>query len=383
MIKRLILIGDLDIIDDFGTIFSHDGKYLISRTFGSNYCFEMSGESMYYALLEKEQNDNISLKEYKQKIVNAILLRLLDGNGILTHKSFSGGSDTQFRSTNSAIRTLLAAKNDGFNVDEAIYQILNFHFSYYFEWMNGIWFCHDSSELDGKIPLSHIQIRLLNKHRRNTLTLNTHIDSINTLLLLKKYHFNSSLSIDDLLYKSIISINQLLFVKDNKIGRLLQKIDNLLLDRYVEQIWKHDKWLFSIYERLIHPIIFKVFFPTIFFQNGFIARDLSVLNRHLDYILTNIVDFTRMLCLYNDVKSPNINVLECNIIENKIKNAVKWVESHPHFIEFINNHSLLSAWYAEMYYALSNLDQSYIEKANTLSQTGMFCTYSPFYKSIF
>lgn len=378
--QRLILIGEINILQDFDTIFSCDGRYLISRTLGRNCFFEMSGESMYYALIEEERKKNISLREYKQKIVHAILNRLSYGHGRLIHKSFSGGNDTQFRSTNSAIRVLLMARGDGFDVDDALRQIVKYQYSYYFKWLNGIWFCHDSSELDGKIPMSHIRTRCLGKDWRNTLTLNTHVDSINTLFLLKKGEFSCDENIDSRLNESLLSINQLLDIRASKLELFLQRIDSIFLDKYVDNIWKKNRWTPSIYERIVHPIVFKFLFPTFFFENGFIARDLSILNRHLDYLLVNIVDLSRMLCLYNEVGKADKALLNYNEVLDKIKNGVAWIEEHTHFVEFACKDPLLSAWYAEMYFVLSNLDQSYIKKAQELAQAGMFCSYSPFYK---
>lgn len=381
--QRLILIGEIDLLKDFNTIFSRDGKYLISRTYGRDCFFEMSGESMYYALVEEERKKNISLREYKQKIVYAIQDRLSYGQGRLIHKSFSGGKDTQFRSTNSAIRTLLIARSDGFNVDNALKQIVEYHFSYYFKWLDGIWFCHDSSELDGETPLSHIRTRRLGKDWRNTLTLNTHVDSINTLILLKKSEFHCDENIDGMLNGALLSINQLLNIKAGNFSRFLQRIDSVFLDKYVNNIWKKNKWTSTIYERIVHPVVFKLLFPTFFFENGIIARDLSVLNRHLDYLLVNIVDLSRMLCLYNDIRERREGLLDYDKLLDKLKKGVDWIESHPNFVEFVYRDPLLSAWYAEMYYTLSNIEPSFTMQAQKLVQTGLFCSYSPFYKCQF
>ena len=355
--QRLIIIGDIEPLKDFDDIFSSDGKFLISRTYGRDWFFEMSGESMYYDLTYEEHKNNISLREYKNRIVKAIHERLYAGQGQLLHKSFSGENDTQFRSTNSAIRTLLEARNDGFEIDDDLSKIIKHHFSYYFKWLDGIWFCHDSSEFEGKGPWSHIRTRCLGKDWRNTLTLNTHIDSINTLFLLKKNMFDIDGNVEDLLRKSLQSINQIVSIKTNSINHLLQKIDNIFLDRYVERVSEKNEWYLSFYERIVHPVIFKILTPTLFFENGFIARDLSVLNRHLDYMLVNIVDLSRMLCLYNEMyEQSNITSLAYDEIWNRIKKGINWVESHPNFVKLVSMNPLMSAWYAEMYFALSNLE---------------------------
>ena len=152
----LSLIGDICFPEEFKQIFTLDGKFLITRSLGSDWCFEMSGESMFYALCEIEKSQKESLFDYKLSIIEAIDRRIIWGNGKLLHRSFTGDYDIQFRSTNSALRTLLYACEDGFDTDKNIRIIANEQFKYFFEWKEGIWFCHDSSEYGGKTPFSHI-----------------------------------------------------------------------------------------------------------------------------------------------------------------------------------------------------------------------------------
>ena len=146
----------------------------------------MSGESVYYALQEFEGDYGIDVLSHKKRIVDAIISRLEFGHGRLLHKGFTGEDSSQFRSTNSALRTLLTAEKDGFEVDKSISSIANHQYSYFFSWKKGVWFCHDTCEMEGKVPWTHIKLWQCGKSVRNSLTLNTHLDSLNTLLLLKK-----------------------------------------------------------------------------------------------------------------------------------------------------------------------------------------------------
>ena len=114
----LSLIGDICFPEEFKQIFTLDGKFLITRSLGSDWCFEMSGESMFYALCEIEKSQKESLFDYKLSIIEAIDRRIIWGNGKLLHRSFTGDYDIQFRSTNSALRTLLYACEDGFDTDK-------------------------------------------------------------------------------------------------------------------------------------------------------------------------------------------------------------------------------------------------------------------------
>lgn len=384
---RLPLVGDIQFPEDFDKIFTSDGKYLITKCLGDDYCFEMSGESMYYALQELEKKDGDSFYTYKSKIINAIVARITWGRGTLLHKSFTGGFDTQFRSTNSALRTLLAASKEGFVVDEEIKKIANNQFKYFFRWKKGIWFCHDSSELDGKTPLSHIRTKRVNKDSRNTLTLNTHLDSVSTLLLLKKQHkeYLLDFNLDDFLEKGLQAINQLCELKSNIvfIENFLQKIDAFFLNVYVKKVVNKNGFVDTVYERIIHPLLFKVLFPTIFFNNGFIARDLSVMNRHLDYLLVNVVDFSRVMNLYKVLVKERLlkeGLLNIDCLSDKLDRAIALVEKDKCFLTFIRADELQSAWYAEMYFSVSNLDSRYVEKARQIHSKGIYCLNSPFYK---
>ena len=212
-------------------------------------------------------------------------------------------------------------------------------------------FCHDSSEYGGKTPFSHIRSKVAGKRWRNTLTLNTHIDSLNTLLLLKFYRKEHLLNfdLDYWINKGLISINQLLeLTNKGKMMNKLQAMDNYCLNLFLKE--QHNSFLIDcVYEKIVHPIIFKLVFPTVFFNNGFISRDLSVLNRHIDYQLVK-------------------------------ERAIDFVENNKSLLNYIQSSDLQRAWYAEMYYAMSNINSKYIKMAQNLYSDQLYCSESPFYK---
>jgi hypothetical protein len=384
----LILIGNIRFPEDFKQIFTPDGAFLITRNLGKDCCFEMSGESMFYALCELEKANDNSLFDYKKRIIEAVDKRIIWGNGKLLHRSLTGNYDIQFRSTNSALRTLLYACNSGFKTDDNIRILANEQFKHFFHWKEGIWFCHDSSEYNGKTPISHIRSRVAGKSWRNTLTLNTHIDSLNTLLLLKQYEKEHLLDFDleYMINKGLTSINQLLeLVNEGRRLNKLQVMDNYYLNQFLKE--QHNTFLIDcVYEKIIHPVIFKFIFPTIFFNNGFIARDLSVLNRHIDYQLVNIVDLARLLNLYKQIEETKLlptNVLRFKDIEDKLERAIAFIENNELLLNYIKSDELQMAWYAEMYYAMSSINLKYIEKARNLYSEQLYCSESPFYKMKF
>ncbi len=184
---RLVLIGDIILPDNIYDTFSSNG-YLITKSGGDDCYFEMSGESLYYALLDIERKSNQNMSYYKNLVVNAITMRIEACGGLLLHNSLAqdGECDTQLRASNSAIRTLLMAKRDGYPIENIIKSLIEYHFKYYFKWREGYWFCHDVSEKNGIKPKTHLMSKVLGKERRNTLTLNTHLDSLSTLLLIEK-----------------------------------------------------------------------------------------------------------------------------------------------------------------------------------------------------
>lgn len=378
---KLVLIGYIELLEQFESIFSKDG-YLISPTFGDNFCFEISGESIYYALCDIENKSSISMLHYKQKVVDAIKKRIEVCGGRLLHASLdqSGERDTQLRASNSAIRTLAIAGKDGLEIYDTLCTLINYHFQYFFNWKDGIWFCHDTSEKNGKKPRTHLQTSAVGKDRRNTLTLNTHLDSLSTLLLIKKLcpNIKLSFSIDEYIKKGIQSINQLFSIGDNYPSIVFQKADSFVMKRVS---FKNMNFLENMWARIIHPVLFKLMTPTVFFKNGFIARDLAVMNVHMDYLVVNIVDFARFMFLYRDI-CPKGN-LNYELLLQRIIKAVELIEGSKNIKDYISSSELLEAWNAEMFFTLSNLDPRFLTKARELAVSQVYCTYSPFYNNIF
>lgn len=88
------------------------------------------------------------------------------------------------------------------------------------------------------------------KSWRNTLTLNTHIDSLNTLLLLKFYRkeYLLNFDLDYWINKGLISINQLLgLTNKGKIMNKLQEIDNYCLNLFLKE--QHNSFGLIAYMR--------------------------------------------------------------------------------------------------------------------------------------
>lgn len=320
----LVNNGRIVFPEDFPRIFSSDGKYLISRFYGKDYYFEMSGESMYSAVKGLEKDTGRDYSEYRDRIVKAITERMKACNGVLYHNSLIPGKhDTQLRATNSALRVLIQAKLDGYDVQNEIEQLLTYHFQFYMEWGGGIWFCHDQSEYEKEIRRCQLKTRVWGKEKYNTLTLNTHLDSLNTLLLLREHkkdlRLNNTEAYETLLERGLYALNTLINKKtDGTFKGLLQTIDKqFCLQNANKNPLVH--FIVRAHDRFIHPLLFKNLTPVFFFNYGYIARDIAVKSRHIDYLPANIADLLRCYSLLRESSkiSSDISVEKMKTIIDK------------------------------------------------------------------
>ncbi len=378
MFKKLNNIGRLDIENDFEKIFCHKNGFLMSNVLIEGHYFEMTGEFTYYGLKEYEQFSGASQLGKKEKIVRALQNRKNHGGGYFFHNSFIGEKDTQLRSTSAVIRTLLEAKKDGFDVVNDIQDVVKHHYSYFFEWNEGIWFCHDTSELEGQVPLSHLKTSAYQKSKRNTVTLNTHLDSLTTLLMVMHSDIERQVDLLNKANKAIHSLNKLFDFEKNKsfVNKLFQKWDNVFFNQYLSLLSKNKEHLFSkLYQKIIHPVIFKLISPTVFFRNGFIGRDLSVCNIHVDYLTVNITDFLRLLVVYDRIireEELNLIQLDRESILEKVSIAIDLIETNNDLKTYIVSDDLQSAWYAELHYLYSFYDSKYNNTVKDIVESNLY-----------
>ena len=373
----LVNSGRIVFPEDFSRIFSSDGKYLISRFYGGDYYFEMSGESMYCAIKGLEADGGGDYSEYRRKIVQAITDRMKVCNGILYHTSLvPGKTDTQLRATNSAIRVLIQAHLDGYNVHNELERLLEHHFQYYMEWGGGVWFCHDQSEYEKHIRRCQLQSKAWNKETYNTLTLNTHLDSLNTLMILYKHkgelHINDQEHYDELLKRGTVALNALVSKKTSgPLISCLQYIDKwfCLLNKQKNPV---VHFFVRAFDRFVHPLFFKKLTPVFFFNYGYVARDLAVKSRHIDYLPANIADLLRFYSLVQN--SPIVNdTISLQKIHTIIDKAVGLLFKLDTFYQSEND----IAWKCEIKYLSGKLkfDYSFPKTwdAFTYSNFTVFC----------
>lgn len=372
--KILNIIGQIDIAAEFDKIFDTTRKFLITPIVGSNHYFELSGESMYNCLLEEENLYKIDNSIKKKSIINALLERRKECNGFYTHTALHGNTDdTQLRSTSAVIRTMLLGYRDGIIEKNIIEDVVHKHFKYFLNWNEGIWFCHDTSEYNNSGPKSHLKMSYLYKDGRNTVTLNTHFDSMTTLgLVLKECVLTDDNFYVDLYSKGLSAINYILLHEKSIdfVDNFLQGVDNLFVKRAFK---KNHNIIDKLYSRIFHPFCFKILKPTIFFKNGFIGRDLAVMNIHVDYLIVNIVDILRFLKGYYSIKSEYDNFkLEENELFYRIHSAVRLVQENNFIIDYIHSNDLQKVWYVEMLYLYQNYNVKYLDEFKKYERQNMY-----------
>lgn len=358
--KCLNIIGKIDVDLEFNTIFSTKTGHLITPICGDDAFFEMSGESMYLYL--QGLNDTIS-KERKEQVINALIDRINFCGGKLEHKSSKGGFDLQLRASSAAIRTLLYAYKDGFDTLGFLRKLVNEHYVYKFKvFDDAYWFCHDSSEYNNDLPKTYIKRSKCGTVPNNAFIINTHLDSLNTLLLLKIHNIsNFSFDLDDYILKGIRGL-QYSFSYRNKF-RVVQKLDEQIMNFSL----KHECTYSILIDRILHSTLFKLLSPCLYFDNGFIGRDLSVVNRHLDYLVVNIVDFARYYLLIH--RSPFFSFASVEEIKGIILKAVNLIQTNKLIREKIEANDIQRASLAEMYFLVSKIDKSVAPLFNKYKQT--------------
>ena len=150
---------------------------------------EMDAYSLYLALKSLEQNYSIDYKPYRKKILDSILQRYHACGEFWNHSHWTSSSrEVHLRFTSWAIRLLIEAFRDNlFNDPEIIISALRKQISFHERLQsNTLWFLHDSLETDtynGSYPQNLQSNEVFGSSINNTMTLNTHLDTLTTLLL--------------------------------------------------------------------------------------------------------------------------------------------------------------------------------------------------------
>lgn len=321
--------------DDFETFFK-DG-ILIDRRDGSP--MEMDAYYLYLALWVLEILYASDYSQQRARIIEALIERLQACNGLWWHGKWTGSNkEIHLRFTSSAIRLLIEAYLDGIITDtKLIIDTLKRHLHYSEPIKYGIWFYHDSlesPEVEIKYPFKFNRNNIWNSSSKNLLILNTHIDTLNTIL----YLLNSISELSSYEREFFVSFAEqglkALEAVLNPPVNFFKKVFEFIDHHFREGIFRRinserafDKWVLSLMELYylnLRPLLKKTI-PLFNFDDGYLERDISLRSYSFDYHIVNLWDIAKLSLLLkkqdSDNRSSLINKLNC-ILERGINYVV-------------------------------------------------------------
>lgn len=378
-------IGLINIPENIERFYSDDG-FLISQRYGNNHYFEMDGEYLYYCLKYIEKKDKYNLIMEKKRIINALIRRSNICGGFWKHDGWVAG-DTQLRATSSAVRTLIQGSLDNLVSKDVVRKYFDIHLKYHEQFKRGIWFLHDTAEYDGSILDSkRFKMFKANTWRSsfaNTLTLNTHIDTINTILYYKKYcaeYFTEEH--DCFLQKGMDALRFVLFKRRNILLKYIESIDEILLNKTIGYCNRNraPNIIIKVYNRYYYPFFFKFLFPCYFFYNGYIERDMKKKAREINYHIDNLWDLCRLAVLLKN----NSSYYEYNkILEYTIRSGINFIKNNNNLLSHIcNNYDMVAQIQEiEYYYCLITSHKTHYGLiSDNIPKTPIIMDFDPFGK---
>lgn len=321
--------------DDFETFFK-DG-ILIDRRDGSP--MEMDAYYLYLALRVLEILSGRDYSQQRTRIIDALIKRLQTCNGLWWHGKWTGSDkEIHLRFTSSAIRLLVEAYLDGIiNDTKLIIDTLKRHLHYSEPIKYGTWFYHDSlesPEVEIKYPFKFYRNNVWNSSSKNLLILNTHIDTLITILYL--LNSISELSSSDRKFfkhtaeQGLNALEAVLNPPGNFFKKVFEFIDHHFREvifRRINSEWVFDKWILSLmgpYYLNLRPF-FKKTFPLFCFYDGYLERDISLRSYSFDYHIVNLWDIAKLSLLLkkqgSKKRSSLIKTLNC-ILERGINYVI-------------------------------------------------------------
>jgi len=274
---------------------------------------EMDAYSVYLALKGLEKTTCSQYLAERSQICDALLRRLSDCGGFWRHGAWTKSeTEIHMRFTAAAIRLLVEAFEDGLIASPGIIvETLKRHLAYSEPLTRGTWFLHDSLE-HASADLPYPQKRLSNtafgSSHRNCLALNTHVDTISTIL--------------NVLQRIPLSTAERNFFTRAAVSGLAAL--DLVLGRSRSPFWRP----FSAFDRLMRTMAFrssgpgggpagqrikrKIYgfirrtwfplrqhirsqLPAFAFPDGYIERDIALAGTSFEYHLVNVYDLARLL----------------------------------------------------------------------------------------
>jgi hypothetical protein len=284
--------------------FFRDGV-LVDRRNGTP--MEMDAYSVYLAFKAIEARSGSNLGPERRRIVEAVLARLRAKDGFWAHGAWTGSDqEVHMRFTAAAIRLLVEAFGDGLLSEPAlIVETLKKHLSYSERLPGGIWFYHDSLEVPGRSD----HYRNANRFHawggstENCLVLNTHLDTIATILhVLNRVEMSTEdrAWFSDQVNLGLAALSTVLGAKPSLLWAVLGPID-----AFVRMLVFRTTPRYPKLGGLLHRAALKTYYPARLFLKrrvprlalfgGYLERDIGLLGTAFEYHLVNVYDLARFL----------------------------------------------------------------------------------------
>jgi hypothetical protein len=273
---------------------------------------EMDAYSAYLALKALEKTAGAQYLAERSRLCNALLNRLNHCGGFWRHGAWTGSeTEVHMRFTAAAIRLLVEAFEDGLvGNPNIITETLKRHLTYSERLTRGTWFLHDSLE-HVSTTLAYPQRRLSNRafgsSHRNCLALNTHLDTISTVLNVLQRVPLSAAERDWFTAAAGSGLTALGLVlgEPSPLWRPFSALDSAVRATVFRSHGMRGNSPGPWMKLKIQSLVRKAWFPlrqhirsrlpAFAFPDGYIERDIALAGTSFEYHLVNVYDLARLL----------------------------------------------------------------------------------------
>lgn len=267
---------------------------------------EMDSYSVYLALKALEARENEDFTPERALLAYGVQRRLEASDW--THGAWTGAAgEIHMRFTAAGIRLLVEAWCDGLIRDPAvIVRAIDRHLAYAEPLARGRWFLHDSFE-SARAPAPHPFKRLANRawgsSEENCLVLNTHADTLSTLMhVLRRVPL--ALPVREWLIAQVLqgieALELVLHPSASLASEVFATIDSAMRARLFASFGT-TRFALKAQRKVIRDIYFPIrqrirshLFGFVF-QDGYLERDISLRGTGFEYHVVNAYDLIRVV----------------------------------------------------------------------------------------
>jgi hypothetical protein len=290
-LSKVTILGSCSIIsfpEDIEQFF--DGERLVDIRNG--HLMEMDALPLF--ILAKQQQN----KPLQQRIIAALLYNLTSSGGDLWRCGVWGHEEVHLRFSSVALR-LMILNSEQF-APELLLTCLDNHIAHKELCLGGSWFYHDSIETYKQSFYSPWQGQpFMDASVNNMLILNTHLDTLTTLLIAKQHNIKL-VQLEQYIDEGLHALVNY-FEHTQVVGGLFAWVDkkfrNIMLMTYGRANLLCKGVGFTVtrlyYRRVRMWLKAKIHVRA--FNDGFLERDVRLAGPNLDYHIVNIWDMARLL----------------------------------------------------------------------------------------